>query len=143
MSAHCPEEGSKERGRNADVTVTHKMTHSLGALIWCLACLRSCIHFQTRRSLPSSAEDKRWEECEGRGSEVVERTSGQEPHDQERTVEGNDNSVCLRSTWDSFCVFKWQLFCNCNNQRSKLLHLKNVYICNRSYCIELEYFFCI
>lgn len=74
MSTHCPVERQKERGSSAEVMVTHEVTHSLRALIWCLACLRSCIHFQTRQSMPSSQESQL------QGSEVVEKEPADRNH---------------------------------------------------------------
>lgn len=65
MSAHCPEVGWKERGTSAEVWVTHKMIHSIRALIRCLAQFRSRIHFQTRKSLPSLGEARRRDEVQG------------------------------------------------------------------------------
>lgn len=107
MSTHCPVERWKERETSAEVMVTHEVTHSLRALIWCLACLRSCIHFQTRQSMPSSQESQL------QRSEVVEREPVDRNHmakkgQRRRTITSSSGAICLclQSVWDRSTVIK-------------------------------------
>lgn len=65
MFTHCPAEAKKEKEAGADMRVIHTMIHRVRALIWCLAQLRICIHFQTRQSVPSPV--RRRQEEGGRG----------------------------------------------------------------------------
>lgn len=146
------------------------MIHSIRALIWCLAQLRSRIHFQTRQSLPSWGEDRRTEEGKLRGL----RWWGGPVDRNHMTKNGERNRIrtfslsrrqqpLLWERYGIFSIFKDQLFSNKlsrpstvvfygdgkqrnlskDNQDNKLLQFEifTFVICNRSHYIGQQYFF--